>query len=231
MENLRQASDVIVDYTKQLKLRIHLKDDPDLTYSSSDGQKAEVAQDSLLARSSFKYFGNRKGVSAYNYADDTLLLFDSLVFSAGDREATYLLNGLINTQVVDSDVHSTDSHGATELVFAATHLSGIRFEPRIKNFLRQQLYSIEPISHYKDQNYVLMPNGRINTERIMEQWDSILRLMATIRLHYSSPSELFNRLNSYAAENPLYRFGRLIKSIFLMRYIDNVRVCQRVHRQ
>lgn len=87
-ENLRQANDVIVNYIKQLKLRIHLKDDPDLTYTSSDGQKVEVAQDSLLARSSFKYFGNRKGVSAYNYPDDTLLLFDSLVFSAGDREAT-----------------------------------------------------------------------------------------------------------------------------------------------
>lgn len=59
--------------------------------------------------------------------------------------------------------------------------------------------------------------------------------MATIRLHHSSPSELFNRLNSYASENPLYRvmkeFGRLIKSIFLARYIDNVTMRQRVHRQ
>ncbi|GAB2566660.1 hypothetical protein GCM10027190_15640 [Spirosoma areae] len=124
LENLRQASDVIVNYTKQLKLRIHLKDDPDLTYTSSDGQKVEVAQDSLLARSSFKYFGNRKGVSAYNYIDDTLLLFDSLVFSAGDREATYLMN----TQVVDSDVHSTDSHGATEPMFGGTYFLGVRFE-------------------------------------------------------------------------------------------------------
>lgn len=234
-ENLRKANDRIVDYTKQLKLRIHLKDDPNLTYTSSDGQKVEVAQDSLLARSSFKYFGNRKGVTAYNYTDDTLLLFDSLVFSAGDREATYLLNGLVKTHLVDSDVHSTDSHGATELTFAATHLLGIRFEPRIKNFLRQQLYSIEPLSRYKDLTYPVLPNGRINIERIMEQWDAILRLMTTIRLHHSGPSDLFNRLNSYASENPLYRgmkeFGRLIKSIFLVRYIDNVAMRQRVHRQ
>lgn len=205
LENLREASDVIVNYTKALKLRIHLKDDPDLTYTSSDGQKVEVAQDSLLARSSFKYFGNRKGITAYNYADDTLWLFDSLVFSAGDREATYLLNGLVNTHVVDSDVHSSDSHGSTDLVFAATHLLGIRFEPRIKNYLRQHLYSVEPLSRYKDLNYPMSPRGRINAEWVVEQWDSILRLMATIRLHHSSPSELFNRLNSYATENPLYR--------------------------
>lgn len=67
-------------------------------------------------------------MAAYNYTDDTLLLFDSLVFSAGDREATYLLNGLVNTSVVDSDVHSSDSHGATEPVFAATYLIGVRYE-------------------------------------------------------------------------------------------------------
>lgn len=157
------------------------------------------------------------------------------MFSAGDREATYLLNGLVNTQVVDSDVHSSDSHGATEPIFACTYLLGVRFEPRIKNFLRQQLYSIEPISRYKERKYPLVPSGRINTERIEEQWDSILRLMTTIRLHHSSPSELFNRLNSYASENPLYRglkeFGRLIKSIVITRYVDDVSMRQRVHRQ
>jgi TnpA family transposase len=234
-ENLRQASDVVVAFTKALKLRIHFKDDPELTFTSSDGQKFEVAGDSLLARPSFKYFGNRRGVTAYNYTDDTLLLFDSLVCSAGDREATYLLNGLVNTQVVDSDVHSSDSHGATEPVFGCTYLLGVRFEPRIKNFLRQQLYSIEAVSRYKDLNYPLMPSGRIQTERIEEQWDAILRLITTIRLHHSSPSELFSRLNSYASENPLYRglkeFGRLIKTIFITRYVDDVEMRQRVHRQ
>ncbi|MEZ0611677.1 Tn3 family transposase [Fibrella sp. WM1] len=87
LENLRQASDTVVAFTKALKLRIHFKDDPDLAFTSSDGQKVEVAGNSLLAGPSFKFFGNRKGMAACNYTDDTLLLFDSLVFSAGDREA------------------------------------------------------------------------------------------------------------------------------------------------
>ena len=235
LENLKQANEAVLRFTREMKLRIHLKDNPDLTYTSSDGQKVEVAQDSLLARSSFKYFGNRKGIAAYNYTDDTLLLFDSLVFSAGDREATYLLNGLVNTQVVDSDVHSSDSHGATEPVFAGTYLMGILYEPRIKNFLHQQLYSIEPPGQYKAKNYPLVPAGRINTERILAEWDPMLRLMATIKLHHSRPSELFNRLNSYAHQHPLYRamkaFGRIIKTIFLLRYTDQVAVRQRVQRQ
>lgn len=106
---------------------------------------------------------------------------------------------------------------------------------RIKNFLRQQLYSLEPVSRYKEKNYPLLPAGRINTDRIIEQWDPMLRLMATIKLHYSTPSELFNRLNSYASGHPLYRalkeFGRIIKTIFLLRYADQVGMRQRVQRQ
>lgn len=74
-----------------------------------------------------------------------------------DREATYLLNGLVNTRIVDSDVHSSDSHGTTEPVFASTYLMSIHFEPRIKRLLHQQFYSIDPASRYKDRNYPLKP--------------------------------------------------------------------------
>jgi TnpA family transposase len=155
-----------------------------------------------------------------------MLLFDSLVFSAGDREATYLLNGLVNTSIVDSDVHASDSHGATEPVFASTYLTGIHFEPRIKRLLYQQFYSIDPLSQFKDQNYPLTPRGRINSERIKAEWDTILRLMVTIKLHHSPPSELFNRLNSYAHLHPIYQglreFERSIKTIFLLRYTDQI---------
>lgn len=235
LDNLRQANESVLLFTRELKLRIHLKDHPDVTYTSSDGRKMEVAQDSLLARPSFEYFGNRKGITAYNYTDDTMLLFDPLVFSAGDREATYLLNGLVNTRIVDSDVHSSDSHGATEPVFASTYLMGIHFEPRVKRLLYQQFYSIDPPSHYKDLNYPLIPRGRINIERIKAHWDTILRLMVTIKLHHSSPSDLFNRLNSYAHLHPVYQglreFGRIIKTIFLLRYIGQVGVRQRIQRQ
>ncbi|WP_460908794.1 Tn3 family transposase [Spirosoma areae] len=89
--------------------------------------------------------------------------------------------------------------------FWAFVLNGSGRSSRIKNFLRQQLYGLEPVSRYKDLNYPVSPSGRINSERILEQWDPMLRLMTTIRLHHSSPSELFNLLNSYGADNPLYR--------------------------
>lgn len=59
--------------------------------------------------------------------------------------------------------------------------------------------------------------------------------MATITLHHSPPSELFNRLNSYAHQHPLYQalreFGCIIETIFLLRYMDQTAVRQRIQRQ
>jgi len=48
-------------------------------------------------------------------------------------------------------------------------------------------------------------------------------------------SDLFRRLNSYARQHPLYSalkaFGRIIKSMFVLRYIDDVELRQAIEKQ
>jgi len=53
--------------------------------------------------------------------------------SAAERESAYVVDGLMRNDVVRSDIHSTDSHGYAEAIFAVTHLLGISYAPRIKN--------------------------------------------------------------------------------------------------
>ena len=53
---------------------------PELTHTSSDGQKYQVTVDSLLANHSFKYFGKDKGVSMYTFLDDTHSFFSRVGF-------------------------------------------------------------------------------------------------------------------------------------------------------
>jgi TnpA family transposase len=59
--------------------------------------------------------------------------------------------------------------------------------------------------------------------------------MATIKLRYSSASQLFKRLSSYALDHPLYQalkeFGRIIKSQYILTYLDNVELRQRIEKQ
>jgi TnpA family transposase len=103
---------------------------PDVLHTSSDGQKFEVAVDSLNANYSFKYLGKDKGVSVVTFIDMRDLLWHSTVISSADREAAYVIDGLMHNDVIQSDIHSTDTHGYSEVIFAATNLLHFGFAPR-----------------------------------------------------------------------------------------------------
>jgi hypothetical protein len=62
------------------------------------------------------------------------------VFSSAERESAYVMDGLMQNEVVKSDIHSTDAFGFSELVFAVSHLLGFSCAPRCKNLERQRLY-------------------------------------------------------------------------------------------
>ncbi|MCP3874437.1 MAG: transposase, partial [Desulfobacteraceae bacterium] len=157
------------------------------------------------------------------------------VINPAEREAAYVIDGLMHNDVVKSDIHSTDTHGYSELIFATTHLLGISFAPRIKSFKNQQLYSFENPSLLKVLGYKVLPKKRINTKIIQEQWDYILQLITTIKLKETTASQLFKRLSSYSRQHPLYQglkqFGRIIKTIFLLKYIDDLELRQMIEKQ
>jgi TnpA family transposase len=62
----------------------------------------------------------------------------------------------------------------------------------------------------------------------------ILRFVITIRSGKASASQLFKRLNSYS-KSPLYdaikEFGKVIRTIFVLRYIDELEYRKRIQKQ
>lgn len=56
----------------------------------------------------------------------------------------------------------------------------------------------------------------IVTKLIEDNWDDILRFVATIKLKYTTASQFFKRLISYTNQHLLYQalkeFGKIIKS-------------------
>lgn len=234
-DNVDAANDRILKLQDKLLLPNKLKENKDIIHTSSDGQKYSVHKDSIHANYSFKYFGKGKGVSAYNFIDDRHFLFHSTVISSSDREAAYVIDGLLHNNIVQSDIHSTDTHGYTELIFAVTYLLGFSFAPRIKNPKRQTLYSFINRKIYQEEGFQLLPERYINIEIIEEHWDDILRLIATIKLKETTASQLFKRLSSYSKKHPLYTaikaFGQIIKTIFLLVYIDDVQFRQSIGKQ
>ena len=224
-DNIRTANRKITDIIQALALANQYVQQPPLIHSSSDGRKMTVAVDSVHASYSYKYFGQEKGVTDYTFIDERQALTHALVFSSSDREAAYVLDGLVDNSAALSLVHSTDTHGFTEQIFGAANLMGISFAPRIANLHQQRLYGFSTRRTYQKMRYPLLPSRTINQKLILNQWDDILRFIATIKSHRSTASQLFKRLSSYAKDHPLYKalkeYGRIIKTQFILTYYGN----------
>ena len=234
LENIRAANDQVVKAMDQMELPNLYRRQTDKLHTASDGQKFEVRGESLHASRSFKYFGQGQGVSAYTFVDERHFLWHSLMISASDRESAYVIDGLMHNDVVKSDIHSTDTHGYTESIFGLTHLLGFSFAPRIKGLGKQTLYIFRP-KNRADPDWKIAPDKTINVNLIRDNWDDLLRLVTTIKLKENTASDIFRRLNSYSRQHALYQtmkaFGQIIKSLFILRYVNEVELRQAIEKQ
>ena len=132
-------------------------------------------------------------------------------------------------------MHSTDTHGYTEINFAGMYFMKKFYAPRLKNLRKQRLYSFEHRSVYKSLGYKILPHESLDPKVIEDEWDNILRFMATIKLKHTSASQLLQRLSHYSRQHPLFRaiknLGKIIKTIFILQYIDNVELRQAIEMQ
>ena len=235
LQNVQGANDRILRFIDRMSLPNIYRNQSDLLHTSSDGQKIDVTVDSLNANYSFKYLGKDKGVSVVTFIDMRDLMWHSTVISSAEREAAYVIDGLMHNDVIKSDIHSTDTHGYSEVIFASTYLLGFEFAPRIKGVGRQQLYAFKHRKHYEEQGYLLLPDHYIRENQFEDQWDDVLRFIATIRLKVTTASQLFKRLNSYSKQHPLYRalkeFGKIPKSLFILKYCDILEFRQAIEKQ
>ena len=107
--------------------------------SSSDGQRFRFKQRVLQQTWSPRF--NDYALEFYSFVADNYAPFYSTVIECTDRDAAYVLDGLLYSE---SDLmleeHYTDTHGYTEINFAAFAMLGRRFSPRIRGIQQQRIY-------------------------------------------------------------------------------------------
>ena len=235
LDNLRRANDAVVALTGKLPVSRLFQRHPEAVHTSSDGQKYYVAVDSIHATYSYKYFGQEKGIVSYGFLDDRHRLFYSTTFSSSEREAPYLVDGLLHNDIVESTIHSTDTHGFTEVNFALTAFLGIEFAPRIQSFQDQQFYAFAGMDVPDLTAYGLAPVKYIDRALIEAQWDTLLRLVVSLKQKHVTTSTLLRRLNSYSQQHPVYlalrELGRVVRTEFLLRYMDDQALRKRIDDQ
>ena len=205
------------------------------TLSSSDGQRFPVRGKVRNAVSLPRYFGYGQGITFYTWTSDQFSQYGTKVISTTVRDATYVLDEILDNETDLSILeHTTDTAGYTDLVFALFDLLGMQFSPRIRDLGHQRLYKLQnDPTMYKRLDARL--TGRVAPTRLMDRWDHLARVAGSLKRGYVTASLLISKLQAYPRQNQLTKllqeYGRLVKTIFILRYLEDQALRQRVHAQ
>jgi len=202
--------------------------------SSSDGQRFSYHQ-KVLQRT-YSHQLNDFAIEFYSFVADNYAPFYSIPIECTDRDAAYVLDGLLyNESDLALAEHYTDTHGYTEINFAAFALLGKRFTPRIRNLKKQRIYRIDSNKDYQSLAPLLDPRDRtIHIEWICDQWDRMGHFYASLASGHATASTALNRLVAYSGKNHFYRanreLGRIFKTEHILRFMSDPLVRQQNRR-
>jgi TnpA family transposase len=219
-DTLNAANTILVNYHHQLPLSAVWGDG---TVSSSDGQRFGLQANSLLGSLYPRYFGYYdKALTVYTHTSDQHSVLHTQVIACSVREAIYVLDGLLNNDtILRPTEHFVDQHGFTDQLFGLCHLLGFSLMPRL-NVSKQTLYKLDRTKSYGALDDVI--TGTIDTELIREQWDQLVRVVASLRNRTAPAHVVLRRLASSAPSDRLAKaltaLGRALRSLYLFRYIQ-----------
>lgn len=172
----------------------------------------------------------------YTWTSDQLSQYGIKVSPSTIRDATYVLDAILNNETeLPILEHTTDTAGFTDLIFALFDLLGLRFSPRLRDIGALTLYRLEStdLSHFpklKDQ-----VTGVVRRQRILERWDDMLRLAGSLKLGWVTTSLFVQKLQAFPQQNALTRvlqeYGRLIRTLHILRWYDDQDGRRRINRQ
>jgi TnpA family transposase len=231
-ETFKAANRVLVNYHQGLALSQVWGDG---TRSSSDGQRFGVQGSSLISSFYPRYFGYYdRALTIYTHLADHHAAFGTGIISCGLREAPYVLDGLIeNDTLATPREHYTDSHGATEQVFGLCHLLGYSFRPRLKDLKDQKLYKIGKDTSYGDVDQLF--DGTLDLAPLHQQWDQLIRLASSLANRTTPAHVVLQKLianpRADGVAKALTVLGRIVKTTFLLRYMRDEEMRQRIGLQ
>ena len=196
----------------------------DGTTSSSDGQRFRAGNKAESTGHVNPKYGAEPGRLIYTHVSDQYSPFHSKLVNVGDRDATYVLDGLLyheSDQAIQE--HYTDTAGFTDHLFALMHLLGYRFAPRIRNIGDTRLYT--PTNDPGLSGLAPLIGGTINTTTIGLHWDEILRLATSIKTGTVTASLMMRKLGAYPRQNglavALRELGRMERTLFLLDWLQD----------
>jgi TnpA family transposase len=198
--------------------------------AAADGTQFDLYSNNLLAERHIRYGGY--GGIAYHHISDTYVALFSHFINVGVWEAVYIFDGLLqNTSDIQPDTLHADTHGQSEPVFGLSHLLGIQLMPRIRNWKKLTFYRADANDTYEHVDDLF--TAVIDWDLIRTHWQDLMQVAISIQQGHVMPSMLLRKLRHDSNKNRLYRafqeVGRVIRTIFLLRYVANPRLRRQVN--
>ena len=202
--------------------------------SSSDGQRYLFPR--RVLQRTFSHKMSDFALEFYSFVADNYAPFYSTPIECTDRDAAYVLDGLLyNESDLALEEHYTDTHGYTEINFAAFAMLGKRFCPRIRGLHHQRIYRIGTDRSYGLLTPLVAPSDRtIHMDWICQQWDRMGQFYASLESGHTTASVALKRLAGYSKKNMFYKanreLGRVFKTEFILQYMSQSPLRQRVRK-
>lgn len=201
------------------------------TTSSSDAQRFPVGGRRESRAQVNARYGSGPSVMFYTHLSDRYAPFHTKVITAGVRDATHVLDGLLYHE---SDLaiqeHYTDTAGYTEHVFALCHLLGFRFAPRIRDLTEKKLFTGQTPQNYPALSGLL--GEQIRPRLILDNWQEVRRLAISIHQGSVTASLMLSKLAAYPRQNnlavALREIGRIERTLFTLEWLQNPELRRRV---
>jgi TnpA family transposase len=217
--NLRAATTKLVNATLAVR-------DPGLwgngTACASDSKKFGSWSGNLLTEWHARYRG--PGVMIYWHVETGRACIYSQLTSCSASEVAAMMTGLLH-HGTDAPIEANyvDTHGASVIGFAFTHLLGYQLLPRLKNIGAARLYL--PTADLAEQLPRLEPalTRAIRWDLIAAQYDPMIRYATALRLPTAEAEQLLRRFTRPGPAHPthaaLSELGRAVRTLFLARYL------------
>ena len=234
LETLKNTNNGIINKVAELAIFKHFNLSEYGVHASVDGQKITTRYQTVTARYSTKYYGKAVGVVAFSLIANHLPI-NSIIISPNNHESHYLVDIYLNNNSnIKPIAISGDMHSINRFNGGLLNLLKCQFMPRFTKIYKT---ATKDLVGFKDRSQygrmLIKPVSQADKPFIRSEWDSIMRIVASLAKKQSSQSTIIRKLSAYKA-NPtlkaLAQYDKIVMSIYLLNYIDDINVRRTVQK-